>query len=679
MIEPSNQQQSSYIPPEGSEKWYISIIFSFISIILSVFITIPIYLIIDYLFGNELAIAISSGVAASLFFYFLPQEEISPNKIRQLIMALLSKESRLKSNRDDILYRVYKIWIKDNLLKNTKSGVFDNSKQIKPEAVLKQKNYDDYLLPENSIGKIFYDMGCQLLILGKPGAGKTILLLQLAYYLLGEAQNDTEKSLPVVLSLSSWYPKSFESWVSNQIHKTYNIPLNTIKDYLSKNQFIFLLDGLDEVYPKHQDQCIESLNNYCVQNPNTKFVVCCRVEDYEILTKKLNLNGAIELKDLTTQQIINYISGEKYNGISELVKNEDVPVVIFTTPFLLNTVKLAYANMPYLGNPFNQLKLNNETEENRINHLLDKFVEASIKQSIYPHKKLRKYLVWLTKTTSMKIEDIFYIEILFKQNLASKYQLFYTVSYKLLSGIILGLLFSIISIFIINEIKFTSVFIIFAFVAGIFASDSNLVMWYLFKFINDKIKPKLHLLSKDLKNDDISKTIESFDKYLVGQSLWQKRDREYYFGILSFATPNQSIKNSFFKGIYMSIVGSITGGILGFLFLISFRLTLELFYGINFEQGWLLSLALSETIMLVFGIEFGLLLGLKSGWGHVINHMILRFWLYCSGVAPLNYRKFLKHCVDLGLMRQVGGGFMFRHRYLQDYFASQYDSIQESS
>jgi hypothetical protein len=53
----------------------------------------------------------------------------------------------------------------------------------------------------------------------------------------------------------------------------------------------------------------------------------------------------------------------------------------------------------------------------------------------------------------------------------------------------------------------------------------------------------------------------------------------------------------------------------------------------------------------------------------VIKHIVLRCLLFYSGAAPRNYAKFLNYTSGRHLTRQVGGGFIFRHRMLMEYFA----------
>jgi hypothetical protein len=43
--------------------------------------------------------------------------------------------------------------------------------------------------------------------------------------------------------------------------------------------------------------------------------------------------------------------------------------------------------------------------------------------------------------------------------------------------------------------------------------------------------------------------------------------------------------------------------------------------------------------------------------------------IWRSEDAPLNYAEFLSYTSERHLTRQVGGGFVFRHRMLMEYFA----------
>ncbi|MBE2223742.1 MAG: hypothetical protein IAF02_19540, partial [Anaerolineae bacterium] len=58
------------------------------------------------------------------------------------------------------------------------------------------------------------------------------------------------------------------------------------------------------------------------------------------------------------------------------------------------------------------------------------------------------------------------------------------------------------------------------------------------------------------------------------------------------------------------------------------------------------------------------------GGGNVINHFYLRFLLWLTKESPVRLIRFLEFCVDRVFLHQVGGGYLFIHQMLQDYFAT---------
>jgi len=83
------------------------------------------------------------------------------------------------------------------------------------------------LPPETKILDVFNrgDVGGKLLILGKPGAGKTTTLLRLARGLIEEAENDDDAPVPVIFELSSWRKDnlSIEDWLIEYLKDFYDM------------------------------------------------------------------------------------------------------------------------------------------------------------------------------------------------------------------------------------------------------------------------------------------------------------------------------------------------------------------------------------------------------------------------------------------------------------------------
>jgi hypothetical protein len=72
---------------------------------------------------------------------------------------------------------------------------------------------------------------------------------------------------------------------------------------------------------------------------------------------------------------------------------------------------------------------------------------------------------------------------------------------------------------------------------------------------------------------------------------------------------------------------------------------------------------------LICGVIVGLIVGLNRGGSAVIKHYALRLSLWRNGYTPLNFIKFLDHCARLIFLKKVGGGYIFIHRMLLEYFA----------
>jgi hypothetical protein len=73
---------------------------------------------------------------------------------------------------------------------------------------------------------------------------------------------------------------------------------------------------------------------------------------------------------------------------------------------------------------------------------------------------------------------------------------------------------------------------------------------------------------------------------------------------------------------------------------------------------------------LVNGAIPALAFGLSYGGAAYVQHFVLRFLLWCTSSVPWNYPRFLDYATERILLRKVGGGYIFIHRLLLEYFAS---------
>ena len=53
-----------------------------------------------------------------------------------------------------------------------------------------------------------------------------------------------------------------------------------------------------------------------------------------------------------------------------------------------------------------------------------------------------------------------------------------------------------------------------------------------------------------------------------------------------------------------------------------------------------------------------------------VQHVVLRFVLWCRGVAPWRYARFLDYATERMLLQRIGGRYRFIHNLLRDHFAA---------
>lgn len=168
------------------------------------------------------------------------------------------------------------------------------------------------LPPETRVIEVFTreEIAGRLLILGEPGSGKTITLLQLAQELIEQASRDSTAQVSVIFELSTWKSdkQSLEQWLVAQLKDIYSIDEKISQKWLENERILPLLDGLDELGLPRQRLAIQAINQYLQQKISRRLVVCCRWEEYRRGKKKLHqLHGAYYLKSPSDSVIKDYL------------------------------------------------------------------------------------------------------------------------------------------------------------------------------------------------------------------------------------------------------------------------------------------------------------------------------------------------------------------------------------
>jgi eukaryotic-like serine/threonine-protein kinase len=122
---------------------------------------------------------------------------------------------------------------------------------------------------------------------------------------------------------------------------------------------------------------------------------------------------------------------------------------------------------------------------------------------------------------------------------------------------------------------------------------------------------------------------------------------------VSPTAPNQAMRTSIRSALWSGLV---------------FGLFLGLITAVLVALGAGLKVGLS--IGLLVALFAGLFTGLLNGGGAYLRHLLLRALLVRNGAAPWKYVAFLDHAAERILLRKAGGGFLFVHRMLLEYFTA---------
>ncbi|MEC4819098.1 MAG: NACHT domain-containing protein, partial [Scytonema sp. PMC 1069.18] len=351
------------------------------------------------------------------------------DSIKEALREVLQQQKSNRPRKEQLLLtdvrREVKARLKKSLpLKNT--VLINLGKELQPDQV--DCPYDDDILigvkpnellaNKTSILEVFEQDEIQgkLLILGKPGSGKTTAILELAQNLIGLAWENPLEPIPVLVNLSSWKKvrQPISEWIIPQLAKKYPVSPNDCRQWLKEQKLLPILDGLDELESSLQQPCIEAINVFLnEERPPLHIVICSRNEEYTSNKIRLKLNGAISLQPLTNEQIQNYLTQVQHIPLWQTILKDDKLLELVRTPLFLSITILVYQEISI--EKWQRLK----SKEERLKYLWDSYIDRMLmRQTKHKHsnynfsniKQNRIWLVWLAKLLQLKDKVEFTVE-----------------------------------------------------------------------------------------------------------------------------------------------------------------------------------------------------------------------------------------------------------------------------
>jgi eukaryotic-like serine/threonine-protein kinase len=561
---------------------------------------------------------------------------------------------------------------------------------------------------------IFDNMDKKLLILGEPGSGKTALLLELTRDLLTRATNDPAHPIPVVIPLSTWAHtrKPLVEWLQAELQLLYDIPRAVAHEWVVTNQVLPLLDGLDEVKVEHRVACVEAINLFRQSRGFLPLAITSRTADYKALGEPLQLQGAIVVRPLTREQVDTYLTELGFVGeqVRAAIHEDSSLWELLDSPLLLNIVTVAYAIQPEAPPPMTgSLAV-------RRDHLFGSYVDKMLLRgpadARYTHEQTIHWLRWLADQMGSNGQTVFYLEKLQfgwlperqRRSIRDWNRLVAFLIAFLIGGPIVGLGVArgvaLVAGYARALSAFEGITLINGSIAGLYAVlgvDKEITCAEVVRWSWSKLRRAVRLsrtqwrplfllvgwvvsgLSVGLLMGSpgvqfgqlIICCIGAFMGLLVGGlvigldqglSLTTIERRDYLNqGII------RSLQNAAFVGLTLALAITLVGGFVGVLFA-----KLRILQLIKPDLTWGGGLLTGLIVGLGAGIGAGLGVALDAGGSACLSHYILRLLLIRNGSTPRKYDEFLDYAAKRILLRKVGGGYMFIHRMLLEWFAARY-------
>lgn len=128
----------------------------------------------------------------------------------------------------------------------------------------------------------------RLVLLGEPGAGKTVLALELVVRLLEQREQDSRGPVPVLISAPACDTgRPWGEWLTEHLAQRFNMSAAAVADLVRDRRIVPVVDGLDEMDPSGRPEraraLMAALNSYMHGRERAAVVVTSRRVEYDNL------------------------------------------------------------------------------------------------------------------------------------------------------------------------------------------------------------------------------------------------------------------------------------------------------------------------------------------------------------------------------------------------------------
>lgn len=535
--------------------------------------------------------------------------------------------------------------------------------------------------------RAFADRPRRLVVVGEPGSGKTGMCLLLTLELL---RRPAPERVPVILQASSWDPaENLHTWIIQTLAERYPFLGNetrygptAVRDLVRRHRILPILDALDEMAEEQRVETFDAIaRDSAAQHP---WVISCRTTEFETANAAGVVRDAqiVRLLAVDADAAAGYlldaaadISLDRWEPVlAELTAGGDRPIVqALRTPLMLFLTRTSYAHPS--TEPRELLSF---TEPRQIeHHLLDTFIrqvfvtrppsplqEAAQSGRGWDPVAAERWLAYLAGHCGREIawwqlqrlvpRSVFVVRsaLIGGASCASLGWLLFGLFGRPVLGVMIGLVVGVVSS------------------VGLSLVPTERPKRFVPRLL------RRQELGRDLGFGLIGATVGGIAVGLLygaahgiviglvfGLTFGTVRrfteptepDKAVTPLTVLFADRLAVVYATYLGAIVGACVGAVLGAVVGAPGLV-----------VDIDNPVLLGLLGAAVGAVVGGGGLGLVVQATSAWGRFIT---TRIWLAQRGATPLRLMSFLHDAHRLGVLRQIGPYYQFRHALLQDRLA----------
>lgn len=506
----------------------------------------------------------------------------------------------------------------------------------------------------NEIYRAFQPARGRLLVVGAPGSGKTTQLLELACELLKPEHPD---ALPAVLNLATWTSefRTLEDWLKKILPTELGANTTLAMKLLAEHRVVLLLDGFDEMAEGQRLACFEAIGRYGSERARAEFVISSRKNEYlEVAAQRTPpVERVIEVGALSDAQIeaeLIRLDREAEKGsrafLSAFRENPTIREVV-QTPFYFNCLQILFSR----GKALPDLNLRTRRLKALETDILDRFIGEELDACSEP-ERVRHWLSFLASRMEARGKVLFELRDL-QYDWWGKWTYKHILLLMLITGLVVtlffGICFSLVFGLSLGLFSKPMLGLLIGMGSGLSFGIAGIIMFW-----RAKILPEI------VTTEAVSWSIRNFINFY--------RENIYLtlFGIMLGIT---------IGGLANGIVSGLTTGL-------GLGLLLGLFDLLIVKHSALLQITHPYQRFTA---------SLRALHFSILQHLLLRYQLARKGLLPLRLVDFLNEMApsspqkgnprkrrfttgQVYLMETDGASWRFRHRLVQEWFASRLDN-----